>query len=387
VEWPQWRGTQRDGRAPWLPDELPPVPPILWQQVLPGDGVGGIAAAQGTVVLGCRDFADQQDLFLAFDAVTGEPRWQVGYPAEGALDYGNSPRATPLIHDGLAYLLGAFGHLTCVDVATGAQLWQRNIAEDFGTPPLDWGLAGSPLLFDGRLYVQPGGIRGSIVALDPLSGETLWATGTTPPGHSSLVTAPHPQGTQLVGYDKHSLGGWNPVTGERLWTVVPEQTGDFNVPTPIVFGKRLFVTTENNGSRLYDFRPDGGLDPKPFAVNPDLCPDSHSPVVGGDRVFGLSNGLHCLKLQDGLQPVWQSDLRDYYEYGAAIASADRVLVITLRGTLVLLDATSDDYRELGRLDLQSDRTETLSHPALLGRSLYVRIGTELMCLDLETAAP
>ena len=311
----------------------------------------------------------------------------MAYPAEGRLDYGNSPRATPLIHDGLVYLLGALGHLTCADLATGTILWQRNIADDFGTPPLDWGLAGSPLLLDETLFVEPGGRRGSIVALDPYTGEDVWVSGTAPPGHSSLVVAPHPKGRQLIGYDQHSLGGWDPATGERLWMVMPDNSGDFNVPTPIVLDSRLFVTTENNGSRLYAFQTDGSLHPDPVALNEDLYPDSHSPVVTGGRVFGISSGLHCLDLNNGLNPLWTSELSDYFEYGSLIVSDDRLLCLTLDAQLILIDATADEYKELGRLKLQSGRRETYSHPAILDRKLYVRIGEELNCLDLETAAP
>ena len=64
--------------------------------------------------------------------------------------------------------------------------------------------------------VQPGGERGSIAALDPLTGETLWATGNAPPGHSSLIAYHGGGQTQVIGYDKTTLGGWDVETGKRL---------------------------------------------------------------------------------------------------------------------------------------------------------------------------
>ena len=42
------------------------------------------------------------------------------------MDYGNSPRATPVIDAGRAYLHGAFGHVTCVELATGKVVWELN---------------------------------------------------------------------------------------------------------------------------------------------------------------------------------------------------------------------------------------------------------------------
>jgi outer membrane protein assembly factor BamB len=355
---------------------------IVWEQPLPGDGVGGIAADDQLVVVGCRSFDDLEDQFFGFDARSGEMLWQVAYPAEGRLDYGNSPRATPLITDDFVYLCGAFGHVTCVDRELGIELWQRNVAIDFGTPELEWGLAGSPILVDDKLILQPGGAQGSIVALDPLSGETLWATGTAPPGHSSLIVAAPGGRRQVVGYDKLTLGGWDVATGARLWTFAPPVNGDFNVPTPLLVDDSLFVTTENNGSRLYAFAKDGTLNPQPLASDRQLCPDSHTPVIAADRVFGVSEGMHCLNART-LEPIWRSTVPDVGDYASIIASDTRVLVLTIHSDLLLFDATADQPTLLSRLALTEDGQETLSHPACSQRKLYVRVGGRLLCLDLE----
>jgi hypothetical protein len=73
-------------------------------------------------VVSGRDLLDENDLFIAFDTKTGKRRWHVLYPSIGALDYGNAPRATPVIHGDRVILLGAFGQLTCVDAAFGIEL-------------------------------------------------------------------------------------------------------------------------------------------------------------------------------------------------------------------------------------------------------------------------
>ncbi len=356
---------------------------VLWQAVLPSDGVGGIAASRGLVVVGCRDLSDQDDLFLAFDAQNGLPLWQVQYPAPGALDYGNSPRATPLIDRGKVYLLGALGHLTCVDAKTGLIQWQRDLGRECQIPALDWGLAGSPLISEGKLIVQPGGERGSLLALNPETGETIWQWGTVPPGHSSPVTISVGGRKQLISYDKWTLGGWDLKTGQRLWSVVPRRPNDFNVPTPIVIGKRLFVATENNGSRIYDFDDNGILKPLPSSHEASLCPDSHTPVVVGDRIIGVSEGLHCLSISGGLSRVWISDDEAFQEYASLIASSSRVLALTMNCELVLFSPTGQTFQPISRLSLSDDGTETLSHPAIMNKRLYVRLGQTLQCLALE----
>jgi hypothetical protein len=166
-DWPQWRGEQRDGMVAWLPATLPEKKIVRWKQVLFSEGLGGVAVAGDRVVVGDRDPTDREDLFHGFDRASGERIWTLRYPAEGKLDYGNSPRATPLLHEGHAYLLGAFGHLHCVRLADGHEIWKRHLRDDFSAnDELVWGACSSPLVVDGRLIVNPGAPDASLVALD-----------------------------------------------------------------------------------------------------------------------------------------------------------------------------------------------------------------------------
>src|SRR6202008_4777748 len=102
-------------------------------------------------VVGSRDLLDRNDHFQCFDMEDGTLIWQHVYPALGKLDYGNSPRATPLIHDEYVYTLGAFGHLCCLEIETGIMMWQLNAAKDFGAPAMIWGHSGTPLIVGNKL--------------------------------------------------------------------------------------------------------------------------------------------------------------------------------------------------------------------------------------------
>ena len=206
----------------WLPDRLPDPPRVEWSCALLNEGVGGVAVAEGLALVGDRDPGDTGDVFHAIDAGTGERLWTLEYPAEGNLDYGNSPRATPLVHDGHAFLLGAFGHLHCVRLADGGVVWQRHLRDDFDvTSELVWGVSSSPLVVDGKLIVNPGGPEASVVALDPATGEIVWQTPGPPAAFASFVVA-DPRGLrQLVGYDAAGCGGWDIATGRRLWSLAP----------------------------------------------------------------------------------------------------------------------------------------------------------------------
>jgi outer membrane protein assembly factor BamB len=369
--------------VPWLPDRLPVEPKFLWQKSLSNQGLGGIAATSDFVLTVDRDVSDTSDLFHCFAAETGMLQWTLNHPASGRLDYGNSPRATPLIYGELVYLLGAFGDLHCVDLESGAPLWQQNIRKEFDVhDKLVWGTASSPLIVDEQLIVNPGAADASLIALDPETGDVLWKTPGASAAFSSFVVGKFGDRRQIIGYDKESLGGWDVKTGERLWKHVAKNANDFNVPTPIIVGDKLVLTTENNGTRLHEFDSRGHLIDVPQAMHRNLAPDSHTPLVLGDRLFGVWSGLFCLDLTNNLNELWDSDDDAFNHYATVIGSRDRVLITTEKGELILLDATADKFAPLSRLKLFENDSGVFSHPAVVGSRLFVRSSESLVCLAL-----
>jgi outer membrane protein assembly factor BamB len=346
-------------------------------------GLGGIAATNKLVLVTDRELDDQFDCLRCLDAATGRELWAHRYPAPGMLDYGNSPRATPLVSEGKCWLLGAHGNLSCVELATGRELWQIDVKSDFGlVEELKWGLCGSPLLADGKLILYPGGPQAALVALDPATGKAIWKTPGNPPGYGSLNVATLGGKRQVVGHDATHLNGWDLATGKRLWSLEPPIAGDFNVPTPIVWRDRLIVASENNGTRMFRFDDSGQIVKQPVAAFESLSPDTHTPVVVGDRLFGVHQDLHCLDLAAGLKLLWKNGDLAFAEHTSLIASKDRLLVSTSAAELLLIDATADRFTLLGRMRALKDEGGLLSHPALVGTRLYLRGSGEIVCVEL-----
>lgn len=171
-----------------LPATLSAEPYILGELSLARAGLGGIAATEKFVIFGDRDVDDFHDVFRCLDAETGEQLWQVERLAIGSLDYGNSPRTTPLIADnGRVYCLGAHGDLLCLNLTDGDVIWEHNLREKFGSPgELPWGYCGSPLLIGNNLIVNPGAANASIVALDSQTGDVVWQCPGEQPSYGSL---------------------------------------------------------------------------------------------------------------------------------------------------------------------------------------------------------
>jgi len=385
--WADWRGPHRDAISADVPHQLPATKRLLWSRVLTGPGMSGVAVDSGYVLVADKSLQEDNDIFRCLDADTGRQVWKLAYPAPGSLDYSNSPRATPVIHEGLVYLLGAFGDLHCVRLASGRVVWKCNLADDFGSKVPTWGFCSTPLLVDDKLIVNPGAEDASLVALDRLTGRVLWSAPGSPPGYASFILAEFGGLRQIVGYDAISLGGWDPATGERLWRLLPEFDGDFNVPTPIAVGDKLLVSTENNGTRLYGFDQQGRIITTPLAATEDLAPDTSTPVVHRGMVFGNFGGLVCLDLENNLNTLWETEEDPFAGYCSFIAGGGRVLVTAQEGKLCLLEASKKGFTCVSSLDLFGDEPagerEVWSHPALVGNRLYVRNLLAAYCFLLE----
>ena len=382
--WTDWRGADRTAVVDSVPDRLPGQVKTLWRTELTGVGLSGIAATEKRVIVADKDAEKRNDIWRCLRAADGKQQWQVTYPAAGELDYGNSPRATPVIREGRVYLLGAFGDLHCVRLADGKVVWRMNMLSRFGGKRPQWGTCAAPLIVDDKLIVNPGGPEASLVALDRRTGRPVWQSPGREAAYASPIVATLGGVRQIVSYDTASLGGWDPATGKRLWELTPPVEGDFNVPTPVAVDGRLLVTSENNGTRLYAFGGDGRIKPKPVAQNDDLAPDTTTPVVMGGRVFANWDDLFCLDLAAGLRPVWQASDEAYMDYATLIGGNGRLMVFTVDGQLLLVKADGPKHVLLDRRRLYREQdAEVWSHPALVGDRLYVRNDLDVRCFLMK----
>lgn len=385
--WPDWRGPGRDAQSPHVPETLT-RPRLLWSRMGTGPGVAGLAVHDGRLIMPDKGTEDEMDIWRCLDANTGREIWTLAYKAAGEMAYTNTPRAHPVVHEGRAYLLGAFGHLHCVRFSDGKVLWKKDLIKDFGAKLPTWGFCAAPLVVDDKVIVMPGADAASTVALDSETGKVRWQSPGDLPGYGNFILATLGGVRQIIGHDRTTLAGWDPESGKRLWTVEPLEEGDYNVPTPIVVGEKLLVATENNGTRLYEFDTAGRIVTKPVVRSDDLVPDTSSPVVANGMVFGSCEELVCLDLQAGLKTLWIEDSKPFRVYCSFIAGNGRVLAMSLNGTLHLLKAERGVKMKLvSSVDLfpgvVKEERKTWSHPTLVDGRLYVRNFLGVYCFLLE----
>ena len=389
--WGDWRGSNRDGISSYLPGTLPGKPKFLWRRKLNARSVGALAATDKCVIVSDKDApgqAGRNDIWRCLDAATGRQLWTLTYRAAGKMDYTNSPRAAAVVDGGRVYLLGAFGDLYCAGIDDGRVVWTCNFRQAFTPKVPTWGYCASPLIVDDKLIVSTCSPEAALVALDKKTGKVLWQTPGDRPGYGAMILGTFGGKRQIVGHDRHTLGGWDPETGKRLWTLKPPEPNDYNVPTPVDLGDgRLLAATENNGTRIYEFNADGTIRPEPTALNEDLLPDSSTPVVLDGRVWGTgSEGACCLDLADKLKTLWMAEGAPFDDYVAFIGGNGRVLMVAKDGRIALMRSRPAAGDKPGWVRVfertKSFDPEVWSHPAIVGSRLYLRSQNEIVCLLL-----
>ncbi len=381
MDWPGWRGRNGDAHVETLPAQLD-TPKRNWQFFLPSQGIGGVAATEDFVVVSSRDANEQNDLFFSLDPTTGVELWRFEYSAPGRLDYGSSPRATPLIHDPYVFTLGAFGDLHCLDIDTGEVIWKRHLVNDLGGVLPNWGFCASPLVSDDKLIIMHGGSTASLAALNLTTGETLWTGSGSKVGYATPLLCSKNGRSQVVGYEERAFSAWDLRDGVKLWSLVPEWEGDFNVPSPICLGNQLVLVTENNGTRSYHFDEQHRLIDSPVAKHDELTPDTHSPLAISDLILGVQGGLIALDASDSLRPLWNWQDHALRGHCSLIAGGNRLLIITERTEVILLDISRQSAQELGRFQADPTATSMLAHPAIVGSRLFLRGKQSLEAWDL-----
>ncbi|HHH76257.1 MAG TPA: hypothetical protein ENL03_04460, partial [Phycisphaerae bacterium] len=103
LSWMQWRGPKRTGSCAFLPKVLAQNPKRLWSTGLTGSGMSGLAATPQVLIVADKSPDESADVWRCLDADSGKEIWSLAYKAPEEMDYTNSPRANPLIHNNRVY--------------------------------------------------------------------------------------------------------------------------------------------------------------------------------------------------------------------------------------------------------------------------------------------
>jgi outer membrane protein assembly factor BamB len=336
------------------------------------------------------DVSEHEWKLYCLDQGTGRVLWErtahSGAPRVKRHTKASQANSTPAT-DGrrVVALFGSVGLLVAWDL-DGKELWRADTgvldSGWFFDATYQWGHASSPIIYKDSVIVQADvQERSYLAAWDLKTGKQLWRTereGVSSWGTPSVVSA---AGRDQVVANGTKIRGYDPATGEVLWTLGPNSEvtvatpvardgivyvtggyppvrpvyaikagakGDISlpqgqessaavawsntregtyIPTPILYGDYLFTCGNNGVVTVYDARTGQRVAPSRVGAGSAF---SASPVAADGRLyFANEDGeVHVVSADARLEPIAKNDMKEVIMATPAI-SGGLIVVRTL----------------------------------------------------------
>jgi outer membrane protein assembly factor BamB len=411
--WPEWRGPLLNGTSPetglpttWTKET------VKWTAPMPGPS-GGSPIVWGDTVFVVSPDTDANLILLALNRKDGKVRWQkqVG---TGNITKGRANMASPSpVTDGkIVYVLFGTGDFAALDF-NGKVIWSRNLSSEYGRLSFNWIYGSSPLLFQGKLYLQvlqrnpapadyPGQAGGDparesfLLCVDPATGKNIWKVTRTTTAHDesqeSFATPVPSVGkdgkVQLLIMGGDCVSAHDPATGAELWRgygLNPTQRGDMReVPSPVSADGLVVVAGPKKGP-LLAFRTDMKGDISQTGVawrfderhTPDVC----TPVYYKGKLFVLDGDSHTLSALDPKTgaKIWQGEIPTRAVVRSSPVAADGKLYFIDEKNNVFVVGAGDKFEILGNIAM-GDSEGTRATIAISSGDLFIRTPQAVYCV-------
>jgi len=403
--WPQWRGprltgisTETDLATRWSATEN-----VAWRVDLPGQAGATPVVWEDRIYL---TTANGENLELWCLSTDGEKMWQrslgVGDVAIRS-DEGNMASSSPCTDGQHVWALVGTGALACFD-RDGKEVWNFDVEDRYGILEIAFGYASTPVLDDGRLYLQlihgegdPATQEARVVCLDASTGKEIWqqtrksdAREECEHSYASPTIYRDSKQAFLLSHGADYTVAHSLDDGHELWRCGGlNPPGNYNetlrfVASPAV-GDRLIVVPSAKGGPVYGLRPGGQGDiseSDEFVAwrYPDKTPDVPSPLIHNGLVYLCrENGnLMCLDAETGEEYYHKKTVRDRHR--ASPVFADGKIYLTSRSGTITVVRPGKRFEILAQNELGEEMSAS---PAISGGTIYLRTFSSLFAIRPE----
>ncbi len=384
-DWPQWRGPDRTGvsQEKGLLKQWPASGPGKnWSISNLGEGYGSLA------IQGDRIFVQgtnrNASVVFSLNRADGKMVWSAALGPKVDEGRGNGPRSTPTIDGDRIYVLTENGDLACLRGRDGSRVWSKNILREFGGDNPHWLISESPLIDGNRVIVSPGGKGAGIVALDKMTGKTVWTSSelNDGAGYASCIIADVGGVKTIMNFTSRAAVGVRASDGKLMWRYDRAANNTANCTTPVYLNNKVFFSSAyGTGAALLDLTPQGGeVKAREVYFTRDMQNHHGGVVLVNGYIYGFSNSiLTCIEFATG-KKMWS----DRSVGKGALTYADGMLFLMGENNLVgLAEATPSGYKEKGRFSIADQGKPSWAHPVVAGGKLYIRNQGELAVYDVK----
>lgn len=402
-DFPQFLGPHRSlilrGRR--LSADWASTPPKrMWSRRI-GAGWSAFSAVNGFAIT--QEQRGDEELVTCYEIATGEVVWTNSIAARHETTMGYvGPRATPTIHGGDVFTLGATGVLQRTHGATGRTIWKKDLLAEKNSNPdqeadaIAWGRSGSPLIYENLVIVPLGGpkdgAKASLAAFEIETGEKKWEGGNRQASYASPKYVSIRDTGLILSVNEDSVSAHVPKTGKQVWEHAwyGNSTSEANCSQPNVINDDSILVTKGygQGSMLVRLNAQGdGNDRFSSEVvwtnNRALRTKFTNVAVEDDFAYGLSDGmLQCINARTG-EIEWKGAKR--FGNGQVLGVDGLLLVQSESGEITVVSLNAEKFQILGSFQgLDADSGACWNNLCLYGNLLLIRNAQQAACWELPT---
>ena len=318
---------------------------------------------------------------------TGTP-WERSYPGARS-----TPTYVPGEKEGEGRLVvtTGSGEIFCLNAADGKILWQKNIANDYGSKFGMWAMAECPVVKDGVVFVTAGGSKALVVALKVADGSEVWTAKSN--GDTLAYVTPVIVRDQLVVMTAGKVNGISLKDGTVMWEDNYARTsgvsgmGGVNCNSPTVEEDRFYVSAGYDaGGVLYELKKDGkGVNV--IWTNKKLDPHHDCTVLVDGKLYGsnwTSNNAGnwmCVDWESG-ETLYETPWERLGKGCVIYADGLIYMYEEKRGTIAIAKP-GEKLDVVSSFQIKFGDKEHWAHPVICDGVLYVRHGNVLGAFDIK----
>ena len=390
--WNQFRGPAEDGKTnnTGLPTEWAEDKNVVWKTPLQGKAWSSPVIWGNRVWVTNANAEGTQLSILCIDTSDGKVLydkllWKVENP-QFCHAFNSYASPTPVLEEGLVYLSFGSPYTACLKASSGEVVWKRT---DFTCDHFR-GAGSSPIIHGDSLILNfDGADHQFVVALDKVTGKTLWKTprsvdyqdldasgkpkrgGDMRKAYGTPLIVKTAEGKDvLVSAGAMALYGYDPATGQELWRV--ETIGTHSTSCRPVAGLGMvYATMGFSKGILLAVRPDG----KGHVTESHVAwsynkaaPRKPSVLIKDDLLFMVDDGgvATCLDARTGLE-IWKERVGGNFSASPIMAGSMIYLFDESgKGTVLAADRT---FKVIATSELDDG---CMGSPAVAGDMLILR---------------
>jgi len=275
-----------------------------------------------------------------------------------------------------------------LDAKTGENIWALNSLEQFGGEVPRWGLCESLLIDGDRVICCPGGEETAVVALDKLTGETVWKSPTAGDiaGYATPILVEHQGLRMIITMTAKAIIGVAADDGRLLWRFEHTTPYDENILLPIFHDGHVFVSTQVTGSLKLRIDVEGDKATVEEVWRSEDLDNQHGGVLLlNGFLYGSCAAKHkaqwvCLD--------WKTGEMMYADRGVGKGSltyADGMLYcLGEKGTMGLVKPTPTGHEIVSQFKIpKGPEGPSWAHPVVCDGRLYIRHADRLYAFVLR----